>query len=354
MSEHLELGLADADSRWIGIRRHQAALVIVGLALAGDFIVRPRSTAVEGVLGALALLGAIPTHDSMTGAQLARVAVGFLLRSHWTSMSVSVSSQGVVMDGGDRSPLHGYELVHLGRLDLSGRDHELAESLANFADSLASGERTRHFSIHLLVGLSGTRTLLVTTADVAPPPGWRENDALAREAAVALEGGEVEWLLERWSYVRRSDGVHHVLRVRDFGVASRGRAVLDHVQAVPALVDVVLHVDVIDRVRAQRLASRAVHRVGSDDAMSQAAGFRRTATSARSIDRLHQRETLVAEGRALLRLAVYLVVRAPDLDQLRVKSGEVERRVREAGLRCERGNGRQLDWYRQHLPGGPN
>src|SRR5665213_3246139 len=33
MSDHLGLAESDADSRWIGVRRHQAVLVIVGLGL---------------------------------------------------------------------------------------------------------------------------------------------------------------------------------------------------------------------------------------------------------------------------------------------------------------------------------
>jgi hypothetical protein len=353
MSEALGLGATDAESRWIGVRRHQAMLVIVGLALAGDWATRPHRLIVEGVAAIICLASAIPMHDGMTGAELSGVAMRFLCRSRWTSVVFSVGSEGVMVDLGERVTLRGYELVHRGRLDLSGRDWELAEGLATFADGLATGDRTRHFSSHTWVQCARVRTLLAIPSDVRAPTGWRENNVLAMDVAGASRDGGAALILERWTYVRRSNEVIRVLRVRDFSAAPDGRAVLDQMQVGATPLDVALHVEVIGGARAQRLAARAVHRVGSDDATTQAAGFRRTARSVRSLDRLRQREMLVAGGRSLLRIAVYFVVRAPDPDQLRINLADVTRRAREAGLRCERGIGRQAPWYRQQLPGGP-
>ena len=56
MSEYVALGEADAEARWIGIRRHQAALVIVGLGLAGDWVISPRAPVIEVVVGVVLLL----------------------------------------------------------------------------------------------------------------------------------------------------------------------------------------------------------------------------------------------------------------------------------------------------------
>jgi hypothetical protein len=96
-----------------------------------------------------------------------------------------------------------------------------------------------------------------------------------------------------------------------------------------------------------------VHRTGTDDAASASVGFRHTARAQRALQRLTQREILVAGGRALLRIGVYVCVRAPSQRQLNSSVSEVLRRAHEAGLRCERGLGRQAIWFCHQLPGGP-
>ncbi len=146
-----------------------------------------------------------------------------------------------------------------------------------------------------------------------------------------------------------------VLRVRDFSAAPDGHALLERLQFASSTLDVVVHVDVVGGARAHRLAARAVHRVGSDDVTSSAAGFRRTAQSARALERLRQRESLVVEGAALLRVAVFVVVRA-SVTRSRAPRRDVKavtRTALEAGLRCELGFGRQALWYCAQLPGAP-
>jgi hypothetical protein len=93
--------------------------------------------------------------------------------------------------------------------------------------------------------------------------------------------------------------------------------------------------------------------VGSDAATSQSAGFRRTAQSTRTLERLRQRESLVVEGAALLRIAVFVVIRAASLQQLHRDVQSVARCAVESGLRCEPGFGRQAAWYCAQLPGAP-
>jgi hypothetical protein len=105
--------------------------------------------------------------------------------------------------------------------------------------------------------------------------------------------------------------------------------------------------------RGRRLAERAVHRHRSDGAASAAAGFRRTARVEHSFARLREREAQVAAGRALLRLAVFVTVRAESLAELTVEVRRVRRALHESGLVAERGRGRQADWFALQLPGGP-
>ncbi|HXC18439.1 MAG TPA: hypothetical protein VNT80_00880, partial [Acidimicrobiales bacterium] len=58
-------------------------------------------------------------------------------------------------------------------------------------------------------------------------------------------------------------------------------------------------------------------------------------------------------GAALLRFAVFIVIRAATLTQLRRDVNAVTRCALESGLRCEPGLGRQSSWYCAQLPGAP-
>jgi hypothetical protein len=352
MSELLGLGAADGESRWIGVRRHQAALAIAGVGLVGEWLTRVHAGLVELVIGVALLSCAAPTKDGLTVGERLRIAVEFARRSRWASVRASQNRGTVTISARGDATVRGYELQHRGRLDLAGRDHLNAQALAEFADALATSDDARHFSLHVCSSPSGVTTVLAVPIDVSAPAGWREDGPRTLQATGVGDPGAT-WLLERWSYVRRAREVIRVLRVRDFSAVPNGRALLERLQFSSSSLDVVVHVDVVGGARAHRLAARAVHRVGSDDVTSRAAGFRRTAQSAHTLERLRQREALVVDGAALLRLAVFIVVRAATLTQLRRDVNAVTRCALESGLRCEPGLGRQSSWYCAQLPGAP-
>ena len=351
MSDVVGLGDADAQGRWIGVRRHQSILVVVGLVLVGDFVVR-RGSVVEVVAGTVALGLAVPAVDGLTCAEMVAVALGYLARTKWLAVRLRGSPDGFVVEARGVAPTRGFELRHRGRLDLSGRDLTDADALMHFADALAAGGADQHFSVHASTRDRRTRTLLSLPPGVAPPPQWDVDTDLVPQVVGA--GHRVaSWHLERWNYLRTSRGVLSVMRIRDFGGADARRGLLEHVQFASRDMDVAVHVHVVGSRRGSRLSARAVHRQGSDDASSQAAGFRRSARSARISERTRQREGLVAEGRALLRVGVFLVVHAAHVEELSTRVDLVRRRCAQTGLRCERGRGRQAPWFSLQLPGGP-
>jgi hypothetical protein len=352
MSERIGLGAADADSRWIGVRRHQAVLVIAGSGLTGDWLVRANGSYAELIAGAVVLACAVPTTDGLTVGEFVMVGVRYVARSRWTHVTVDTQSSTVRLSARGRVAVRGFELQHRGRLDLCGFDVAGANDLAVVADAMATSERTGHVSLHVTSTTGAARTLLTLSDDVAPPDGWAPNGALVLDVAGLATRGSM-WMFERWRYLRTSSEVVRVLRVGDYSAVAEGRALLERLQQSGPGVSVGLHFDVVSGSRARRIAERAVHQTGSDGAVSRAAGFRRTSRAERFLGRLGQREALVASGRALLRVAVYVTVRAGSADQLRQSSHELIRRAHEAGLRCERGFGRQARWYCHQLPGGP-
>jgi hypothetical protein len=350
MSELLGLGDADAESRWVGVRRHQAIIVVAGLGLLGNWLTSSNAPTVEALAGLLGLACAAPAKDGLTVAETSLIGLRFAGRSRWTSIRFRVHADVMDIDARGRARVRGFELAHRGRLDLSDRGRDIAAGLSSFTDALALSERTRHYSMHVLARGDAVSTLLALPEDVYAPPGWSMRTALA---STCVTDHALEWMLERWSYVRVADQLVRVLRIRDFSSVAEGQALLESIQFASTWLDVSLHVEVVDGEKAQRVSARAVHRMRSDDAATQAAGFRRTARSSRSLDRLRERETLIAQGRALLHLAVFLVIRASSLSTLEREVSSVTRLALESGLRVESGRGRQASWYCAQLPGGP-
>ncbi len=351
MTERMALGAPDAESRWIGIRRHQAVLVVIGTGLVGDWLTRSGGRPLELAGGLVTLAAALPTPDGVTVFELAMIGFGFLARRRWTRVGVHVDESGARVRGRGDAVVHGYELAHRGRLDLSGTDMVLVDALAALADGLSTAQGTRHFSIHVRVEIDETTTVLALPPGTEAPDGWHRHDDVVGEI---LDGARTGWTwrLEAWRHLRDTRGVLQVLRVEDFSGAPADRGVLERLQHASSWSEMALHVEVIGGPRAHRVASRAVHGTGSDVAASSSVGFRRTARTTRAMARLNQREALVASGRALLRLGVYVVVRAPSTGRLKESVGDFERSARAAGLRCRRGGGRQAAWYCQQLPGG--
>jgi hypothetical protein len=351
MSDELALGESDANARWIGVRRHQAVLVVIGFGLVSDWIMSAHAPVGELVVGVVLMASAAPAGDGLTIAEYGFVIARYVMRAHWFEFTARELGGDIVLWARGEVTFRGYELVHRGRLDLSGRDVTLAEDLAGVADAASAARTGQHFSQHVVCQTSGTATLLALPGEAAVPEGWRVNPSLARDV-LGVGDSITQRLLERFTYLRTPNEIVRVYRVRDFSSVPRTRPLLEQTLRSSAPVDLAVHLDVVAGAKAQRLAARAVHRVRSDDVTSAAAGFRRTARSSRNYERLAQREVLVAGGRSLLRLAVFLVVRGDSLDEVQRRAALVWRSAHDAGLRLERGRGRQLSWYLAQLPGG--
>jgi hypothetical protein len=351
MSEPVGLGEGDAEVRWVGLRRHQAVVVVLGVVLAGDAVLHSWAP-VPLALGLSFGAAAIVVGDGRTIGEHVTVTLAYAARRHWRVVTALELGDEVALWADGEVAFRVFALEHCGRLDLSGRDDGDARALAALVDAAGAARGGQHLSWHVVRGDEGTHTVLVLPVAVASPENWRPAvGALCR--LVGLEDGSLSAsFLERFSYLRGPEHVRRVFRVSDFSAVSRS-ALLEGLLRIRESANVAVHVDVVGAERSHRLAARAVHRVGSDAETTRAFGFRRSARAVRALERLAQREDLVAAGRALVRVAVFVVVRAPTLDELRRRSDAVWREVHDGGLRLERGRGRQASWFRAQLPGGP-
>lgn len=352
MSDALGLGESDAENRWIGIRRHQAVLVVVGLGLASAWLLRSSASPTELVMGLALLACGVPVRDGQTLGEALVAAMRFLGRSRWHNLSVRQFGDDLLVSTPHVATFRAYELDHRGRLDLSGRDLTLAETLAALVEAASASSESQHISQHVLRRDDVTSTLLSLPPGTTAPDGWRNNAPLALAMIRTNDDSSLD-VYERYSYLRTAGQLLRVYRVRDFSSVPESKSLLEQILRSPVSLDLSVHVDVVAGSKAHRLAARAVHRVRSDDAASSAAGFRRSARSSRSFERLAQREVLVASGRALMRLGVFVVVGGSSFEELERRSAAVWRRAHDGGLRLERGRARQYEWYRAQLPGGP-
>ena len=175
MSESVGLGEADAESRWVGIRRHQAALIILGLGLAGDWLVASHAQSGELALGLCFLAAALPVNDGLTAAEFLCVSALFVLRPPWMVVHTESRGRTMVVRARGKTNATGFELLHRGRLDLSGSDFELSERLVDLTKSLATSGEVDHASIHVRSATTSANTLLTLRTSALNPEGWHEN-----------------------------------------------------------------------------------------------------------------------------------------------------------------------------------
>ena len=343
-------GDADAVVRWFGLTRHRLLLLATALATSLDAVMRPRTRWWEW-LGALLLTGlSVPGPTGRSWGELAVAEIRYWVRRRLSWMSVAIESDVLVITSHDEHRVWTYDFAHRGRLDLAGHDVALALRLARMAESMATAGGDAHLALHVeACDDESVVTVLSTTSPVAAPAEWRR-DRDARIPHTLRIGRNA--MIERRDYLRTRDHVMRTLRVSDFA-PGREASALETLSERVSWLTLSVHATVLPAVRARRVASRAVHQVGSDAHMARAAGFRWSARREWELETLRQREHAVAAGAALCQWALYVVVRASSLELLRRRVSEVTSVARAAGLRLDLGVSRQREWFEFQLPGGP-
>jgi len=351
-NEPMALGESDAVVRWFGVPRHQLLHAAIGVGLVFYWFIRDRTNVpllvVAVVTGALALL----RHEGLSGPQWLRVFVSYQSRSRWTALCVEQGPDDTTeLEARGSAVFRSFELVHRGRLDLTEADTSLAGEIASLLNVVGRRNDGGHVSVHSWSDTGGVSTTLCVAPDVGVDATWRQRPQALSEALRLNSSSATTWLFERWRYVRLDDDVLAVYRVNDFSTATNQSALLRDLQRFGVVRWVSLHATVLPSKTAHRMVGRALHQVRSDSAMTGLVGYRRTARSDVRHDRLRQRELATAHGTALVQFAVYIVIRASSLRELRGRSAELQRDAQRAGLQLRHGLGRQVLWFCAQLPG---
>ncbi len=344
------MGDADAAVRWYGLARHRLLLAAASLGALVDAAARAGTRWWEW-LGALLLAGlAAPGPDDRSWGELVVTELRFLLRRRLSWVTVAIESDALVLASRGAHRVWTFDFSHRGRLDLAGHDLGLARRLSQMVEAMATTGVDAHVALHVEArGDATVATVLSTTSPVAAPPEWRR-DPDAGIPRTLRTGHNV--LLERRGYLRTHDHVLRTLRVNSFASGREASALATLSEGVSWLT-LSVHASVVPATRARRMTSRAVHRVDSDAHQSRGAGFRWSARREWELAVLRQREQSVAAGAALCQWALYIVVRASSLGQLRGRVSDVVALSRAAGLRLDQGAARQREWFEFQLPGGP-
>lgn len=345
------LGASDAELRWVGIRRHQALLLITGVVVCADWLTGRHRPVSELVVGLLATLCSAQFSSTRTIGEQLVVGLTFVARGKWSSLQFSQSSDGVLIHSSPETTFAVHELQQTGRLDLTGEDYEVARSIESFCTALSVSVTKGHFSQHVITTSAGHTTLVVTESHLSPQGNWLRNDAaitsLFEESAL-----KPVHIIERWSYLCMEESFKRVLRIQDFASTLHRENLLQTFQRNCPTLDIALHIDVVGSSAAHKRSARAVHQGQSDVGVTQSAGFRKSARSEQAQQRIAQREVEVAAGAALLMIGCYMTITSQSLQALETDTSLVSQRASESGLRLDFGTGVQLQWLRSYLPRG--
>ncbi len=321
MTSRATLSHSDATPQWASMQRHQIVGVLVTFgALATWLLIFPHATLLIGI-GVGAGLVAVPIGMGETVGTMALTTLRFVIRPKWNVVKETTG------------PAWSAQLDHTGRLDLSGKDAVVVSQIEDLCTRLATLPTGGEVMVRVDMRSEVAHTMLSASGG-GPPVGWHEVDT---SSAVPQRGTVTR---ERWSVLHDAGEVTTILRVHLFSGSSQ-RGLLEALQRTPVPMEMGLRFDVLPAARAVRLTGRAVHRGGIDGAAATTLGFRRSARSDHDFERVRRREQLVAEGRPLMRLGVYLTVHAATTAQLRERVLVLQRSARDAGIGLHRGRGRQ-------------
>lgn len=330
------LGSPNVVVRIVGLTRTQWAGLLGGVTLVLDATRRPHLAFGEVIVAVLVGGAGVARWRHHGFVEALGVLVSYLTRSRWTVVRWRRDGDAVAINARGSARVALYDAAFHGRLDLAGEAEERWRDGTAMLERLATRATPQRVSWH-----RATTTFVAMPPDASPPSPFltprTEPDDLAASS----------WVYEHWRYLEFVDGVACVLRL-----------VSDHDARGPlawSLDDATITMvcEVIPNRVARRRVARRTHAATTDAALARRMGFRHSASAALRFSRTQRHEQLVAQGRALVRVAVFVVVRATDPAALARARQRVRDRAEQDGFLLETGFGRQAEWWCASLPGAP-
>ncbi len=287
------------------------------------------------VLGASALLF-VPLDGEALGTWSA-IILRFFSRSRWTACRYEHEGPDTHLTLRGRRKQRWATARFLGRSDLTDSAGSYWRDFESMLRRLAAFDEPTRFALYdYHVDETPTASLWVDR-EVAWSAPWQTASA---PRPWALDSG---WFREEWSYVR--DATHFVAVVRVTADSVAVSNLFDRLRSPTAEWEVSLHGEVVPRRSALRRVRRASHATRSDDQLSRTFGFLPSAQRGMEHRAVVEREHLVAQGDALVKIALLLTCRATSLSELRHRVRAAVAHARTAGVKVQRGWGSQIDWF---------
>ena len=293
------------------------------------------------MLSTLSLLGVsgllfVPLDGETLGTWVTTV-LRFLSRSRWTACRYEHEGPDIHLSLRGRRNQRWATATFLGRTDLTDSAASYWRGFELMLRRLAAFDEPTRFALYDYQNDGSPAASLWVDREVTWPAPWQ---AISAPRPWVLDSG---WFREEWSYVR--DATNFVATVRVVADSVDANNLFDRLRSPTAEWEVSLHGEVLARRSALRRVRRASHATRSDDQLARTFGFLPSVQRTEEHRAVVEREHLVAQGDALLRIVLLLTCRATSLSDMRERVRIATAHARAAGVKVQRGWGSQIDWF---------
>ena len=278
----------------------------------------------------------IPIDGEPLGTRVV-TTIHFLSRSRWTACRYESAGIETHLILRGRRMQQWATATFLGRGDLTDIAGSQWHAFELMLRQHASYEEPTRFALYDYHADGRPEASLWVDRAMGFPPPWR---AVTAPRPWILTS---PWFREEWSFVR--DATTFVAVVRVLADTTDGKNLFDRLRSPTAEWEVSLHGEVQPRRKALRRVRRASHATRSDDQLARTLGFLPSMQRAVEHRAVVEREQLVTQGDALVRIALLMTCRASSMSELQQRVGAAKEHARSAGVKTQRCGGHQIDLF---------
>ena len=314
---------------------------VVG-ALAGGLIALTLIVSGRGSIGSVLLLVGssallfLPIDSEPLGTHAVTI-IRYFSRSRWTACRYEGEGDDHHLTLRGRRKQQWATATFLGRGDLTESAQSQWRAFELMLRQYAAFDTPTRFALYDYQADGRPEASLWADRVTGFPAPWRAVTAPARWTLTS------PWFREEWSYVR--DAACFVATVRVLADTIDGNNLFDRLRSPTAEWEVSLHGQVEPRRKALRRVRRASHATRSDDQLARTLGFSPSVQRAVEHHAVLEREQLVTQGDALLRIALLMTCRASSMSELQRRVRAAREHARSVGVKTQRCGGHQIELF---------